>query len=363
MARRRKDATDPRQMTLFEVTAQHIEELRQEAEKDPEDCLRLRPLPPRKPRKAVRPKPEPQKQHSLFDVVPTEAPITVKTEETQHDRPANEPLGTGQPRSRTGNNQGNQVSRGIEQMSLLDPGSLGAERAGSPEETRTGRQESDGVDISRIRSGRDGRAGTVQRRGDTDAHERHVELGNPGSDGRRYEARNYRITAADELGSGSAAVKFEDNIRAITVLKGLIRDNAEVASPEEQKALVRYVGWGGLPQAFDAKNERWREQYHKVQSLLSSDEYAQARRSTQDAHYTSETVIRGIYQGLARLGVGKGKDTAPLQILEPSTGIGNFLGLCPPEWEAKFTAVERDPLSSQILRYLYPKEKLRVFTG
>ena len=198
----------------------------------------------------------------------------------------------------------------------------------------------------------------MQRRGDTDAHERHVELGDSGTDGRRHQARNYRITAADELGSGSAAVKFEDNIRAITVLKGLIRDNAKEASPEEQKALVRYVGWGGLPQAFDAKNERWREQYHKVQSLLSSDEYAQARRSTQDAHYTSETVIRGIYQGLARLGVGKGKDTAPLRILEPSAGTGNFIGLCPPEWNAEFKAIERDPISSQIAKYLYPEAEI-----
>ena len=183
-------------------------------------------------------------------------------------------------------------------------------------------------------------------------------MGGSGTDGRRHQARNYRITAADELGSGSAAVKFEDNIRAITVLKGLIRDNAEVASPEEQKALVRYVGWGGLPQAFDAKNERWREQYHKVQSLLSSDEYAQARRSTQDAHYTSETVIRGIYQGLARLGVGTGKDTAPLKILEPSAGTGNFLGLCPPEWHTEFKAIERDPISSQIAKYLYPEAEI-----
>ena len=141
MARRRKDATNPRQMTLFEVTAQHIEELRQDAEQDPEDCLRLRPLPPRKPRRAVGPKPEPQKQHSLFDVVPTEAPVTAKTEETQRDRPANESLGTGQPRSRTGNDQGDQALSGLRQMRLFDLGSLGAERTGSSEAAGDVRQE------------------------------------------------------------------------------------------------------------------------------------------------------------------------------------------------------------------------------
>ena len=152
MARRRKDATDPRQMTLFEVTAQHIEELRQEAEQDPEDCLRLRPLPPRKPRRAARPKPEPQKQHSLFDVVPTEAPITVKTEEAQHDRPENESLGTGQSCSRTGNDQGDQALSGLRQKSLLDLGWLGAERTGSSEAAGDVRQNRHALNLNQEKS-------------------------------------------------------------------------------------------------------------------------------------------------------------------------------------------------------------------
>ena len=139
-------------MTLFEVTAQHIEELRQEAEQDPEDCLRLRPLPPRKPRRAARPKPEPQKQHSLFDVVPTEAPVTVKTEEAQHDRPANEPLGTGQPRSRTRNDQGDQALSGHRQMRLFDLGSLGAERTGSPEAAGDVRQNRHALNVNQEKS-------------------------------------------------------------------------------------------------------------------------------------------------------------------------------------------------------------------
>lgn len=356
---KRKQKTDPRQMTLFEMTARHIEELRENSQKDTEEILILKPL--RSPaktqqgRKQRLPKAEPQKQHqhSLFDVVLTEQPVTLKTKDESHDRPSNHPVGTGVPRARTGHNQGNQSLSGLRQNSLFDLGSLGDERTGSPEAARDDRQDDNAATGSSLRSGYAGRAGSVQRSRDSDEHERHVGLGDSGAAGRGYEARNYRITPADELGVGSAAVKFEDNIRAISVLKELLQKNAKVASPEEKQVLVRYVGWGGLPQAFDAQNEQWREQYHKVQSLLSDDEYAQARRSTQDAHYTSETVIRGIYSGLSRLGVGK--DTAPLRILEPSAGIGHFIGLCPEKWNADFKAIERDPISSQIASYLYPE--------
>ncbi|WP_291447685.1 SNF2-related protein [Desulfovibrio sp.] len=114
------------------------------------------------------------------------------------------------------------------------------------------------------------------------------------------------------------------------------------------------MGWGGLPQVFDPKNEQWVAEYREVQGLLSPDDYTAARRSTQDAHYTSETVIRGIYQGLSRLGLGSGD---PLRILEPSAGIGNFIGLCPENFNASFMAVELDPTTSAIARYLYPEAK------
>ena len=125
-----------------------------------------------------------------------------------------------------------------------------------------------------------------------------------------------------------------------------------VASEAEKDILARYVGWGGLPQVFDPKHAAWAEQNAALRGMLTDEEYAQARRSTQDAHYTSETVIRGIYDGLARLGIGK--DTSPLRALEPSAGIGHFIGLCP-SLNVKWRAVEQDPISAQIASYLYPK--------
>lgn len=126
-----------------------------------------------------------------------------------------------------------------------------------------------------------------------------------------------------------------------------------MASEAEKDILVRYVGWGGLPQVFDPKHAAWAEQNAALRGMLTDEEYAQARRSTQDAHYTSETVIRGIYDGLARLGIGK--DTSPLRALEPSAGIGHFIGLCPSSLNVKWRAVEQDPISAQIASYLYPK--------
>lgn len=156
------------------------------------------------------------------------------------------------------------------------------------------------------------------------------------------------------MGVGGAKTKYADNVAAIRLLKQLQDNGAALATPEEQKVLVRYVGWGGLPQVFDAQNEQWAAEYREMQGLLSPEDYAAARRSTQDAHYTSETVIRGIYEGLSRLGLGTGE---PLRILEPSVGIGNFIGLCPENFNARFMAVELDPTTSAIAQYLYPKAK------
>lgn len=109
------------------------------------------------------------------------------------------------------------------------------------------------------------------------------------------------ITPDDRLGSGGAKVKFRDNINAIKTLQRLRESGASSASPEDRQSLVRYVGWGGLPQAFDPENSGWKSEYDELRGLLSVEDYAQARRSTQDAHYTSAEVIKGIYQGLERL--------------------------------------------------------------
>ena len=158
------------------------------------------------------------------------------------------------------------------------------------------------------------------------------------------------------IGIGGASSKLADNLRAIEQLKKLVDNGIAVAGEAEKDILVRYVGWGGLPQVFDPKHAAWAEQNAALRGMLTDDEYAQARRSTQDAHYTSETVIRGIYDGLARLGIGK--DTSPLHALEPSAGIGHFIGLCPSSLNVKWRVVEQDPISAQIAQYLYPQAKI-----
>jgi len=163
---------------------------------------------------------------------------------------------------------------------------------------------------------------------------------------------DYTITNADRLGDGGAKTKFRDNIAALTLLDQL-REQSRAATPDEQATLVRYVGWGGLPQAFDHRNEGWRAEYQELAALLPKEEYERARRSTQDAHYTSQTVVEGIYKGLARLGFGGGR------VLEPSAGIGNFVGLMPAPMRnaSHFTAIELDPSTAEIARHLYPSAR------
>ena len=160
------------------------------------------------------------------------------------------------------------------------------------------------------------------------------------------------IDDSDRLGQGGAKAKFNDNINALKVLKRLQSEGAAFASPDDKKALVRYVGWGGLPQAFDPENSSWSKEYQDLRQILPPDEYSQARRSTQDAHYTSQEVVRGIYQGLEHLGF-----QGPARVMEPSAGIGNFLGLMPEKVrnETDIVAVELDSTSAAIGHYLYPQ--------
>ena len=174
----------------------------------------------------------------------------------------------------------------------------------------------------------------------------------PGSTRDRHGAvkqRDYTVTADDRLGEGGPKAKFRDNINAIRVLHQL-RQTGDSATPEQQALLVRYVGWGGLPQAFDHRNEEWRDEYLALSSLLDRDDYERARRSTQDAHYTSGVVINGIYKGLQRLGFGGGR------VLEPAAGIGHFIGMMPEPMRktSSVTAIELDPLTSAISKQLYP---------
>lgn len=169
----------------------------------------------------------------------------------------------------------------------------------------------------------------------------------------RTGAVNFQITD-DALGAGSAKQKFERNIAAIETLQQIEKEH-RIATPQEQQILSGYVGWGGLSGAFDEKNSTWHNEYQKLKSLLSPEEYASARESTLNAHYTSPTIIRSIYDTLGRMGFEKGN------ILEPSMGIGNFFGMLPEEMqESRLYGVELDSLTGRIAKQLYPKAEIQI---
>ena len=164
---------------------------------------------------------------------------------------------------------------------------------------------------------------------------------------------NYRITD-DALGVGNSKSKFRYNIEAIRTLKA-IESEGRSATPEEQDALAWYVGWGGIPQAFDPDNRPWAGEYAELKELLTDEEYAAARASTLNAHYTSPTIIKVIYETVGKLGFTSGN------ILEPSCGVGNFFGLLPEKMAAsKLYGVELDSISGRIAALLYPNASIAV---
>ena len=175
----------------------------------------------------------------------------------------------------------------------------------------------------------------------------------PGQGIDKTGAVNFQITD-DALGAGSAKQKFERNITAIETLQQIEKEH-RIATPQEQQSLSGYVGWGGLSEAFDEKNSAWHNEYQKLKSLLSPEEYASARESTLNAHYTSPTIIRSIYDTLGRMGFEKGN------ILEPSMGIGNFFGMLPERMQdSRLYGVELDSLTGRIAKQLYPKAKIQI---
>lgn len=169
----------------------------------------------------------------------------------------------------------------------------------------------------------------------------------------KQEPMNFRITD-DDLGAGGAKTKFKANIEAIRLLQTLDAEQRQ-ATAEEQEVLSRYVGWGGIPQAFDEKNADWAKEYAELKSLLPADEYSEARASTLNAFYTSPTVIKAMYEALSNMGLSKGN------VLEPSCGVGNFMGLVPESMEnIKMYGVELDSVSGRIAQQLYQKNKIAV---
>lgn len=174
----------------------------------------------------------------------------------------------------------------------------------------------------------------------------HSEI--PTSDRNQFKITN------DNLGEGSPREKFNNNVEAIRVLKKCEEEN-RFATPQEQEILSKYVGWGGLPQAFDEKDSSWSNEYSILKNLLDEKEYSQARESTLTAFYTPPVVIRSMYKALENMGLKTGN------ILEPSCGVGNFIGMLPDSLEdCKLYGIELDSISGRIARQLYQKSTVAV---
>ena len=167
------------------------------------------------------------------------------------------------------------------------------------------------------------------------------------------DRNQFKITN-DNLGEGSPREKFINNVEAIRVLKKCEEEN-RFATPQEQEILSKYVGWGGLPQAIDEKDSSWSNEYSILKNLLDEKEYSQARESTLTAFYTPPVVIRSMYKALENMGLKTGN------ILEPSCGVGNFIGMLPDSLEdCKLYGVELDSISGRIARQLYQKSTVAV---
>ena len=169
----------------------------------------------------------------------------------------------------------------------------------------------------------------------------------------RVPAENYVITD-DSLGEGGAKLKYVRNVAAIRTLFAL-EEEKRTPTPEEQEILANYVGWGGLADAFDPNKPAWAQEYTNLKNLLPEREYEAARASTLNAHFTSPTVIRAIYDAVSRMGFETGN------ILEPSMGVGNFFGMLPPEMRnSQLYGVELDSITGRIAQKLYPKANITV---
>jgi N12 class adenine-specific DNA methylase len=167
------------------------------------------------------------------------------------------------------------------------------------------------------------------------------------------DRHNFHITD-DALGTGGQKAKYQDNLAAIWTLTQIEAEN-RLATEQEQEVLSRYVGWGGLSQAFDADNEKWGKEYTELKELLTPAEYESARSTVLNAHYTSPIVIKAMYEAVKRM------DFTPGNILEPSCGIGNFFGLVPEEFEkSNLYGVELDSLTGRIAKQLYQKADITV---
>ena len=166
---------------------------------------------------------------------------------------------------------------------------------------------------------------------------------------------SYRITEADHLGDGGPKQKFQQNLKAIETLRALAAEE-RLATAEEKVVLVKYVGWGAMPQVFDDYNREWAKERATLKANLSAEEFEQARSTTLNAHYTSPIVIGAMYRAAERFGFNGGR------VLEPACGIGHFIGIMPEDMlrRSTVTAVEIDPLTARIAKALYPDADIRA---
>ncbi len=190
-------------------------------------------------------------------------------------------------------------------------------------------------------------AGRIARK--TNGHHRHHQEEPP------RNLNSYRITEAARLGDGGAKHKFQSNLAAIQTLR-ILDAEERPASNEEKATLVKYVGWGALPQVFDVDNAAWRREQQQLAEFLSDEEHRSARATTLNAHYTSPTIINAMYRAAERFGFKGGR------VLEPACGIGHFVGLMPEEMlrRSTITGIEIDPLTARIAKALYPDADIRA---
>lgn len=168
------------------------------------------------------------------------------------------------------------------------------------------------------------------------------------------ELINYKFNPEDEIGLGGLKTKFRNNVEAIKTLK-IIESENRLATKEEQSILAKYVGWGGMPQAFDKSSSSWSNEYSELKLILSPEEYNSARASVNNAHYTSPTIINGIYKAIENFGFKEGN------ILEPAMGIGNFFSALPSAMSnSKLYGVELDDISGRISKQLYQKANIEI---
>lgn len=308
----------------------------------------------------------------LAAMLETEAKAKAAQEERAKDGNANPPAAAGRAGNRAlegapaAEVRGAQEGRDAEQRSpesgRADAGRAGgADRAGLPGGSGVGDGARDASVPARGTGGKRGSAGKRRVQAESGAEQSTFQYVAEAQAAETAEARDqvqaagdYQITDLTRLGEGGQKTKYRNNVAAIRLLNEL-QATGRAATPAEQDTLARYVGWGGIAQAFDPDNAEWSKEYAELKELLTAEEWEAAKESTQYAHYTSQEIIGGMYEALKHMGFAGGK------ILEPGSGVGNFMGLMPADLRSnsRFTAVERERIAGGIAKMLYPNQNVQ----